>query len=278
VNTKIVSTLLVSLVCALPALSVPPAASADDSGLRDWLRSRGGDGSDVGDRFRDWLRSRRDDGSDDRWEGVRDWLRARDDGDRDWWDGGDRDWPDWRRRFGDDGRFGDHRRGDRDDYDWWDRRDHRPAARWPYAWPWAAYDRYRYDDYYRRPYAYDRYDYGRYGRPYYYYDDHDRDDFDDVWPWLAFTAIAWKLLDNLNEDQQRQHEMALSRATAVPVGETVRWSSGEARGAVTPVREAPRGSGVYCREFRQEVMIGDREESAFGTACRMPDGTWRMEP
>ncbi len=35
-------------------------------------------------------------------------------------------------------------------------------------------------------------------------------------------------------------------------------------------------SGAYCREFTQTVNIDGRSERAFGTACRQPDGTWKM--
>jgi hypothetical protein len=106
----------------------------------------------------------------------------------------------------------------------------------------------------------------------YAYHDHD----DDAYKWLAFTAIALKLLDNLNEQQQREHEAAQVMATTAPVGETVIWQDGGASGAVTATREGTSTSGRYCREFLQEVSIGGRSEQAYGTACRQPDGSWEM--
>jgi hypothetical protein len=30
-----------------------------------------------------------------------------------------------------------------------------------------------------------------------------------------------------------------------------------------------------CREYRMPVTIGGRPETAYGVACRQPDGTWR---
>jgi surface antigen len=35
-------------------------------------------------------------------------------------------------------------------------------------------------------------------------------------------------------------------------------------------------TGAYCREFQQTVTIGGKTESAYGTACRQPDGTWKV--
>jgi hypothetical protein len=106
----------------------------------------------------------------------------------------------------------------------------------------------------------------------YAYHDHD----DDAYKWLAFTAIALKLLDNLNEQQQREHEAAQVVATTAPVGESIIWRDGGASGAVTATREGTSTSGRYCREFLQEVSIGGRSEQAYGTACRQPDGSWEM--
>jgi hypothetical protein len=111
-----------------------------------------------------------------------------------------------------------------------------------------------------------------YWYPGYGYYDHD----DDAYKWLSFTAIALKLLDNLNEQQQREHEAAQIAATTAPIGETIIWREGGASGAVTATREGTTTSGRYCREFLQEVTIGGRKEQAYGTACRQPDGAWEV--
>jgi hypothetical protein len=98
----------------------------------------------------------------------------------------------------------------------------------------------------------------------------------DAFAWLAFTAITLKVLDNLNEQQQREHEAAQVVATTAPIGETIVWQEGNARGAVTATREGTTTSGRYCREFQHEVMVGNRKERAYGVACRQPDGAWEI--
>lgn len=98
----------------------------------------------------------------------------------------------------------------------------------------------------------------------------------DAYKWLAFTAIAVKLLDNLNEQQQRHHEAAQVSATTAPIGETITWSEGNASGYVTPVREGTSSGGRYCREFQHEVSIGGQKEQSYGTACQQPDGSWEV--
>jgi hypothetical protein len=99
---------------------------------------------------------------------------------------------------------------------------------------------------------------------------------DDAYKWLAFTAITLKILDNLNEQQQREHEAAQVRATTAPIGEKIIWRDGNTTGSVTATREGTSTRGRYCREFQQEVTIGGRTEQAYGTACRQADGSWEV--
>ena len=112
------------------------------------------------------------------------------------------------------------------------------------------------------------------GHWYHGYGWHRRDN--DAFKWLAFTAITLKILDNLNEGQQRAHEAAQIRATEADVGETVYWNRDGASGSVTVLRDGTSTTGRYCREFQQEVTIAGKGEAAYGTACRNPDGSWEV--
>jgi surface antigen len=47
-------------------------------------------------------------------------------------------------------------------------------------------------------------------------------------------------------------------------------------GSVTPIETFQNEDGQYCREYQQTVTIGGRERRAYGTACRMPNGTWQI--
>jgi len=137
---------------------------------------------------------------------------------------------------------------------------HRGKAYWPHG---KRVRRYR-DVVIVRPYGHWYPGYGH------YYDD------DDAYQWLAFTAITLKLLDNLNEAQQREHEAAQIAATTAPIGERIVWNEGPASGTVIATREGTSTSGRYCREFLQEVTVAGKAEQAYGTACRQPDGSWEV--
>lgn len=45
--------------------------------------------------------------------------------------------------------------------------------------------------------------------------------------------------------------------------------------AVTPTRTYDSGRGP-CREYTMDAEIGGRIEQVYGTACRQPDGSWRI--
>jgi surface antigen len=73
-------------------------------------------------------------------------------------------------------------------------------------------------------------------------------------------------------------QQAQSRAYSAPIGETVTWNNPDSGnyGTYTPTRDGYSSSGRYCREYNQTVYIGGRAESAHGTACRQPDGSWEI--
>lgn len=59
--------------------------------------------------------------------------------------------------------------------------------------------------------------------------------------------------------------------------ETVVWRSpDDVRYQVTPVRTYEPSPGRYCREYQTTATIGGRVERAYGTACRQPDGSWKL--
>jgi surface antigen len=62
-------------------------------------------------------------------------------------------------------------------------------------------------------------------------------------------------------------------------GQASEWQnpdSGNA-GSITPTRTYQITNGQYCREYHQEITVGNDQHQAHGTACRQPDGTWKIE-
>ncbi len=63
-----------------------------------------------------------------------------------------------------------------------------------------------------------------------------------------------------------------------PTGQTQTWVNPDTgnQGTYTPVRTYQSDTGQYCREFQQTITVGGQTESAYGTACRQPDGSWQI--
>ena len=61
-------------------------------------------------------------------------------------------------------------------------------------------------------------------------------------------------------------------------GGAMEWRNPDtgAYGAVSPRPAFQNQLGQYCREFQQMVIVGGQEQSSYGTACRQPDGQWRI--
>lgn len=63
-----------------------------------------------------------------------------------------------------------------------------------------------------------------------------------------------------------------------PSRQTTTWNNPDSgnSGSLTPIRTYQTETGRYCREYRQTVYIGERQQEAYGMACRQPDGTWQI--
>ncbi len=82
-------------------------------------------------------------------------------------------------------------------------------------------------------------------------------------------------LDNADRAMAQQ---AQQRAYSVPVGETISWSNPQSgnHGTYTPRRDGYSSSGRYCREYQQDIVVGGKRQSGYGTACQQPDGSWEI--
>jgi surface antigen len=97
---------------------------------------------------------------------------------------------------------------------------------------------------------------------------------------LIGALVGSEIGRSMDEVDRMKAEQAYTQATTAPVGETITWNNPESGnyGAVTPTREGTKQTtGEYCREFQQTVVIGGREEQAYGVACRRPDGSWEVQ-
>ncbi len=79
-------------------------------------------------------------------------------------------------------------------------------------------------------------------------------------------------------DQQYAHQAGQRAFESAPSGQPVAWNNPDSghSGTVTPTRTYEAAPGQFCREYQTSVNIGGQIEQAYGTACRQPDGSWKV--
>jgi surface antigen len=83
---------------------------------------------------------------------------------------------------------------------------------------------------------------------------------------------------SLDEADRHAIQEAHYEAREAPLNEPIHWNNPDSghRGTVTPIREGRTRTGAYCREFQTTVFVGGEAQEGYGTACRQPDGSWRI--
>jgi surface antigen len=78
-----------------------------------------------------------------------------------------------------------------------------------------------------------------------------------------------------DEDKQRAYAAQMQALEAGPSGAPVAWRNPDSGhyGSIVP-GPAFDQRGTTCRQYTHTIYIGARPETARGTACRNPDGTW----
>tara|TARA_R110002124_G_scaffold104531_3_gene254707 strand:+ start:205 stop:666 length:462 start_codon:yes stop_codon:yes gene_type:complete len=95
---------------------------------------------------------------------------------------------------------------------------------------------------------------------------------------VAGGLIGSELGRSLDEQDRRRAANAEYQALENGrIGSPVVWRNPDngRYGEVVPTRDY-RSNNLQCREFTHTIYIDGRPETARGTACRQPDGSWRI--
>ena len=96
---------------------------------------------------------------------------------------------------------------------------------------------------------------------------------------LLGALVGSEVGRSLDESDRMYNERAWNRAYSAPLNDSVEWDNpgNGHRGYIVPVREGRiSSSGAPCREYKQTIIVDNRAQSAYGTACRNSDGTWAL--
>jgi surface antigen len=103
--------------------------------------------------------------------------------------------------------------------------------------------------------------------------------------WIVAAGLAGGLLGGAighrldNKDKQMAAQAAANAFESNRTGQAATWKNPDSgnSGTITPTKTYQAASGQYCREYRQDVIIGGEKQQAYGTACRQPDGSWKIQ-
>jgi len=93
---------------------------------------------------------------------------------------------------------------------------------------------------------------------------------------LLGGAIGSHLDQKDKELAMRNAQMTLETART---GQTSSWQNPDSgnSGTLTPTKTYQGASGQYCREYQQQITVGGEKQQSYGTACRQPDGSWKIQ-
>lgn len=101
---------------------------------------------------------------------------------------------------------------------------------------------------------------------------------------VAIGALAGAFVGNqVGKSLDRADKVAMERSTqnaleTAPSGQAVAWRNPDSgnSGTITPQPAVQTNTGEFCREYQQTIVVAGRSEDAYGTACRQPDGSWKI--
>ena len=86
-----------------------------------------------------------------------------------------------------------------------------------------------------------------------------------------------------NHLDQKDKELAARNAQlsleSARTGQASSWRNPDNgnSGTLTPTRTYQSAGGQYCREYQQQITVGGEKQQSYGTACRQPDGSWKIQ-
>jgi surface antigen len=101
-------------------------------------------------------------------------------------------------------------------------------------------------------------------------------------PGVAIGAVVGGIVGNqigagLDEEDRRMAAAAEYQALEYgQAGAATPWNNPQSqhRGQIVPGKPYPQGE-QFCRPYTHTIYIAGQPQTARGTACRGPDGTWR---
>lgn len=94
---------------------------------------------------------------------------------------------------------------------------------------------------------------------------------------IGGTIIGVLVGASIGRDMDEVDQNCVGRVLEhAPDRRRINWESGRGEEyAVVPLRTF-QAEGMYCREYQTAATVGGKIQHAYGTACRQPDGAWKI--
>lgn len=101
---------------------------------------------------------------------------------------------------------------------------------------------------------------------------------------MAIGALAGSQLGGYvgrqldKKDREKMQATTQNALESAEAGQTANWSNENSgnSGTITPQERFSTAGGSVCREFQQTVTTAGETATAYGTACKQPDGSWKV--
>ena len=100
---------------------------------------------------------------------------------------------------------------------------------------------------------------------------------------IAGTILGALLGGEIGRQLDERDRLMMAQATQSSLertssGQASQWRNPDtgASGTITPRPAYQTSAGQHCREFQQTITVGGKTEQGYGTACRQPDGSWKI--
>lgn len=89
---------------------------------------------------------------------------------------------------------------------------------------------------------------------------------------MALGSVVFRNMDGHDQGQ------FANTLESVPDGQPILWNNPNSgtQYSVTPMQTYQASPGQFCREYSSTAMVGGRPQETYGTACRQPDGSWKI--
>lgn len=92
---------------------------------------------------------------------------------------------------------------------------------------------------------------------------------------LAGAFLGGAIGKNMDDTDRMKMNQALESNS---VGQPAYWQNQKtgANYTVVPMKNVTVDGNQYCREYRSTANIAGKNQQVYGTACRQPDGSWKV--